>query len=466
MKQITDSPPVYSRYRPWPQIRGKARKTRWLRTTIIAGLLVGTIHFLIKCHTYRSAMTLKYTPTTFPHLGAKEQAILEDGTWQWEMSIGSSEKGSGTFNREDFLGHRSEWHKLGRGHEGETFRYEESVVKVFRKHNAPFRNCVPGTTPEVRWPTEISASLILGGGGNVVGAEDEAHNRITKETTFLPVTDYFLSPEVDGKEARWHFITPLLPLGGLGKLAKRFHEEDKVYTARQLDVMFRPSLEHLLLGLDEMHMTHELCHDDVKLDNIFVASPAASNDQVEGDDHIPTANKTTHWLLGDLGNVREISHPYHSSILWLASKKNLSDCRANDVVRLLKVYMTFLRRSVQDQALFDKEFFEGAEPWSALFWAVWTSTRGEGGSTSATAALEKSRVQYNPFGQPDHSGLRGQQVPELSKPLYRVFLGKERILSMATGFMLNVAANEAHARRWGLAPLLGVPYSSCAVATS
>src|SRR5690606_12814930 len=105
------------------------------------------------------------------------------------------------------------------------------------------------------------------------------------------------------------------------------------------------------------HEDHNLCHDDVKTDNIFI-SPSSS-----------TANSTgPQWLLGDLGNARHPSHPYHSSYLWAPLNSQLPDCRANDVFRLLKSYATFLRRSVSDAHAFDRVFFEGTEAWSCLYW--------------------------------------------------------------------------------------------------
>jgi hypothetical protein len=311
----------------------------------------------------------------------------------------------------------------------------------------------------LRWPTEISASLILG--GRSAGKE-----RVSADAAFLPVVDYFLAPELVGQEPQWHFLTPFLTSGGLPKLAKRLHQEDRAYTAQELDTIFRPSLERLLGGLDEMHTGHELCHDDVKLDNIFVDAPTAHVEGIEGDIAAPHPNRTTHWLLGDLGNVREIDHPYHSSLLWLASRKNLPDCRANDVVRLLKVYMQFLRQSVHDKALFDRELFRGAEPWSALFWSVWEAPHVEGGALSATKALDMSQTRHNPLGQPGNGVLRVREVPGLDNTLYRIVLGENRILSWASGRLLTVKMGEGKARWLALVPLLGMPSSPCQSVTS
>ena len=37
---------------------------------------------------------------------------------------------------------------------------------------------------------------------------------------------------------------------------------------RTLDNVYRPSFDHILPSLDNLHATYELCHDDVKPDNI------------------------------------------------------------------------------------------------------------------------------------------------------------------------------------------------------
>lgn len=464
MKENKGSLSVYmhARRHSWTSLRTKSRKQRWLRIALAAALLVGSLHFMRKHLIYRAALTLKYTPTTFPHIRTETEAALGDSSWQWEEADAPSSTPlpSSSFDRQDFLNHRSDWHRLGGGFEGEIFQYGDNVAKVFRKTNAPFRNCVPGASPELRWPTEISASLILGGITNGSrGSIEGDDERIDKDAIFLPVTDYFLAPKARGEQPRWHFLTPFLPLGGLGKLAKRLRHEDRPRTTRELDTLFRPSLERLLRGLDEMHTTHELCHDDVKLDNIFIASPRSDG---------PQAYEATHWMLGDLGNVREVDHPYHSSLVWLEKGRNLPDCRATDVLRLLKVYISFLRQSVRDTASFDKALFRGAEPWSALFWSVRHAAWGIGEMRllSAASALDMSQAKYRTIDLPNMSGQIGPHIPELRSPWYRMLVGERRILAMATGKLLDVRTGEAMAKAWALAPILGTPSSPCEVATA
>lgn len=410
---------------PRRTFRGGNRGIRWLRITIALGVVIGALRFFDKCHMHRAAMAIKYTPTAFPRLNARERAVLEDLHWQWDTDR------EGGFDRKDFLDHRDEWEKLGGGFEGEVFRYGSSVGKVFRQENAPFRNCVPGYAPDLRWPTEISASLILGGIGNSIG----------QNTSFLPVTDYFLAPRTETQPSKWHFLTPHLPLGSLTKLANHLRKS-KQYTAHELDVLFRPSFDRLLQALDDMHITHDLCHDDVKLDNIFLAANG------------------TQWLLGDLGNVRERGHAYHSSLLWMG--RNLADCRANDVLRLGKVYMQFLRRAVGDVGLFDKEFFEGSQPWSRLFWAIWDDVREEGDGVAALAFARSST--YEPMIQVVRDGVL-REPSEMRSPL-KLFVGERWILKTAAKRILRVGTSEEVARTWGLVPLLGVPYPGCHTETS
>lgn len=465
MKENKGSPSVHTHVRrhSWPTLRNTSRKRRWLKITLIAALIVVSLQATRKYLIARSALMLKYTPTTFPRIHPEAKAALEAETWRWEEAAEPSTTPLPSFERGDFMNHRLDWRRLGRGFEGETFRYSSNVAKVFRKTNAPFRNCVPGASPELRWPTEIPASLILGGRANSSGGwTGGEHAPVSKDATFLPVTDYFISPGAEGEEAHWHFLTPFLPLGGLEKLAKRLRNEDAPRTPSQLDVIFRPSLERLLRSLNEMHTTHELCHDDIKLDNVFLASPHG------GGPDAPQTNDTTHWMLGDLGNVRELDHPYHTSLLWLEGGRNLPDCRSTDVLRLLKVYMTFFRESVRDKASFDKELFRGAEPWSALFWSVRNAAWGLDGdknSVSAISALEMSQLKYLPGDRPDMSEGIGPHFPELNSPLYQL-LGESRTLSIATGRLLSIATSEYRARWWALAPILGIPSSPCEAATA
>ena len=74
---------------------------------------------------------------------------------------------------------------------------------------------------------------------------------------------------------------------------------------------------------------------------------------------------------GDLGNLRQISHPYHSSLIWRENKQ-LQDCRANDASSGVHA--------------FDESLLEWREPLSRLFW----TSEAEGERLSAKGLREKS----------------------------------------------------------------------------
>jgi hypothetical protein len=133
-----------------------------------------------------------------------------------------------------------------------------------------------------------------------------------------------------------------------------------------------------------MHTKRNLCHDDIKLDNVFLTS--FSKGLVD-----------THWLLGDLGNARQLNHTYHTSRLWSHDNDQLADCRSNDAIHLVEVYVQFLRLgasevpdvSKDDIVPFDAAFFYQQEPWSRFYWAV-ISAASSKIPEDAGAVLEES----------------------------------------------------------------------------
>ncbi|CAG9994041.1 unnamed protein product [Clonostachys byssicola] len=405
-------------------------------------------HFLDNFQKHRAELAIKYTPTQFGRFSTLIKMALKDHEWQQDG--GPNETGEG-YSRKDTLAHRDEWQQLGRGFEGRVFKYQGNVIKVFSSERTPLRNCMPGTEPRLRWPTEIPASLILGGPAN----EPKRENR----SGFLSVVDYYLSPSTGNQAREWHLVTPFLPLGNLGKLAYHLRRSDISYTVRELDIVFRPSIERLLEVLGGMHMDSGLCHDDVKLDNIFLGSsqPILDTSKLE-------AGSATEWLLGDLGNVRERDHPYHVSNLWTLSG-NLPDCRANDVLRLLKVYMTFLRESMVEPAIFDEEFFQDSQPWSRLFWLIWEDAQ-KGRGLSASSALELSRKSaHRPTDKPRENAYIDRQPREWWDFLWRMIAGNSVARHWAVKKTLRISAGDAVARKWGLVLLLSVPRGSCDVDT-
>jgi hypothetical protein len=428
----------------WARLRG-SKRGRLSRGLVFVMVALASIHLWTQNRMYRKALAVKYSPTTFPILSTEEHAALEDPRWHWEHHAVDARAAS---SREELLSSRAEWKKLGQGFEGEVFTHRDSVVKVFRRTYAPFRNCVPGWSPELRWPTEISASLLLGG----MSDDDEA--TIGANASFLPVNDYFLSREENGAPSRWHFVTPFLRLGTLEKLAKRLRQspQHQEYTAQRLDVIFRPSLDRLLHALRHMHEDYDLCHDDIKLDNIFLGG--------EDTEEQAQPENMTHWMLGDLGNVREREHPYHASPLW--TKQNLADCRASDVVRLLKAYVAFLRKAADEPTVVDRQLFEGAQPWSRLFWAVVDEAEAVGGAVTARTALERSaKHQAAPYVQDSEVVVARHEPLGLRSPLYRLFVGRDWIMSAAATAVLKVGASDKAARMYGLVWALGVPFADC-----
>ncbi|VUC28152.1 unnamed protein product [Clonostachys rosea] len=409
-----------------------------------------SFHFLDNFQKHRAELAVKYTPTRFGRFSTIIETSLKGHEWQWHGGPPPNEIGE-RYSREDALAHRDDWKQLGKGFEGKVFKYQGNVIKVFSSERAPLRNCLPGSESRVRWPTEIPASLILGG-----PASEQRHPNISD---FLPVIDYYLSPKAGDEDGDWHLVTPFLPLGNLGKLARHLRRSGISYAARELDIIFRPSVERLLEVLNGMHLDSGLCHDDVKLDNVFLGSS-----QLEQDTSELELSSAKEWILGDLGNVRERDHPYHSSDLWIHSG-NLPDCRANDVLRLLKVYMTFLRESAADPAAFDKEFFQDSQPWSRLFWSVWEDAQN-GRGLSASSALELSReTAHRPTDKPRENAYVNRQPREERHILWRVVAGNSVARQWAVKKTLRIGAGDAMARKWGLVLFLSVPRGACDVDT-
>lgn len=346
---------------------------------------------------YHEALVEKFSPTLFAQLSRQQEDVLASRGWE----LGAEDHLGGQ-RRRTLLDNRGRWKKLGSGREGDTFAFEDAVIKVFRPGRSPLRNCLPGSAPKTAWPPEIPASLLLGG---LQPAQEISNNKgiIPDQTDFVPVLDYFFIPTSPAHDVgEWYLVTPFLRSGTLGHLAERLRggSAGPSLTVEEADARFRPSFDRLLQSLDHMHSTHGLCHDDIKPDNIFVTdfhahtSSSAANGSSGGsieeehstqDEHHlveeEVEGKGSHWILADLGNARQPSHPYHASLLWAHDNGQHADCRVNDVVRLVKTYVTFLRSAAvagsststdggaqQGQVRFDEAFLEGSAPWSRLYW--------------------------------------------------------------------------------------------------
>ncbi|KAH6994986.1 hypothetical protein EDB80DRAFT_728396 [Ilyonectria destructans] len=440
----TEKESIPCKPRPWTTLH-QSRNIRWIKVAIALTLILSSLHGVSLVKTHRKALVDKFTPTTFDHLTAQEEMNLEGTRWKWEDSA-KREIGSALYSRDDIWAHRHEWKRLGAGFEGVVFTHNGTVIKVYKKAHHPFRNCVPGAPPETRWPTEIAASLLLGG-----MADPQPHQQ---DMEFLPVTDYFMSPAAQGELPRWHFLTQLLPSGNLMKLAKHLRNSEHTYTAHELDLVCRPSLERLLQALTRMHSQYNLCHDDIKPDNIWLSG--AKDLSFVGDD----LEGAKHWILADLGNVREPSHPYHSSILWSRLNNNLPDCRMNDVLRLLKSYLLFLRASVDDTAAFDTRFFQANEAWAQLYWSTLDAVQAHR-LVSASSVQTLSNDLDPTARQLQDPSVSGRDPPGLWNALYKLFLSRENLVGRATRDELKMTAADSVARTWGMTLILGVPVGKC-----
>lgn len=233
--------------------------------------------------------------------------------------------------------------QLGRGCEGKTAIYVDLYTArsvVVKRYNTRDGNEMPirvrsaftGYTD--RWPNEIEANWLL------APALDQ------ENSVLIAMEDFFILQPTDGKWV-WAMVTPFIEGGTLSHAAARIKKSSQ--TPDELDKIYRSHLYNLLEVLSDLHNLG-YCHDDVKSDNVLVS-----------------ANDT--WLLGDLGNVRHLSHPLHDTGSW-ARRNHWVDCQLNDVRRLLKTYIAFLREASIDGDAFDVEFLAQEAPWSRLY-AEW-----------------------------------------------------------------------------------------------
>lgn len=366
-------------------------------------VLLATLLFIHVHASNRKLLLAKFSPTIFKSsdLGNARPVLTQEGRG----------KGTGA----EIVGRRQEWKYLGGGREGDVFAHDSLAIKVYDEGRSPSRNCVPGTSD--RWPTEIPATLLVGNGS---AAE-----------SFVPVVDYFFSG--DGDEGRWHLVTPFYEDGTLENLAGRLRERN--LSAREVDAAYRPSLMRLLDALEELHDIHGLCHGDVKPENIFIGP------DFPGDGGVSAAN----WLVSDLGNARHVEHPYHSSALWEGNAQ-LGDCRANDVLRLLKSYMWFLRSATGGGLVFDKAFVRGGEAWSCMYW------RAAGALRTGMTAGVRGTVEPGSEAASERECEAGGPVPA----------GRYRgSLEGAVTEELGLGLGDKWARFWGLAAVRSIPTMEC-----
>lgn len=358
--------------------------------------------------TSRQALSEKYSATNF---NSHDDFNLQARSWQSDDERSKLE--------EELIANRASWKVLGEGWEGKVFAFEDSVIKTFTPGRSPFRNCAPDAT---KWPTEIPASLQFGG-----SAADEAN---ATKNGFLPVRAHFMASTMPGEPAEWHLVTPLLKGGNLRSLANNLSSEETPVAYSQVDARYRPAFNQLLENLGTLHRAG-YCHDDIKPANIFVQDES-------------------YWAIGDLGNIREVSHPYHSSRIW-KDNDQLEDCRANDVLRALQTYLKFIQSSVADENDFNAALYEGQTPLSRLFW--WTLT--DAPHMSASELRQRSLSEY-----PGAEIKVDDRVPVPTWPHALLSLLSERqAVKRAADHTLMTRMDESSARLWGMVWLFGVPQS-------
>ncbi|KAH9873025.1 hypothetical protein J1614_005421 [Plenodomus biglobosus] len=366
---------------------------------------------------HRISLAAKYSPTIFNFSQETLRALLE-------KPIAETSK-----FQQDLIANRESWTVLGKGWEGTVYVYNEFVIKTFLPQS-PLRNCAPGADEE-RWPTEIPGNLYFGDPGLATYIGNDALRIGDNRTSdgFLPVKGFFKASTDPLDPPEWHLVTPLLRDGNLNTLATKLLQDDQNYSPHERDAMFRPAFNRLLVALDTLHSSG-YCHDDIKPGNIFVQD-------------------RSHWVLGDLGNLRNILHPYHSSRLW-KSNSQLEDCRANDTIRLLKSYLKFLQSSIDADA-FNADLYDGQAPLSRLFW--WTLADAH--IMSAVELQRRSRIEH-----PASSSTSGMKKASFAPAVYQhpwSLIPRRTALKGAADKILVTRMSETVARWWAMVWLFGVP---------
>ncbi|KAH7122423.1 hypothetical protein B0J11DRAFT_551059 [Dendryphion nanum] len=369
-------------------------------------LLIFLFHQQHLYFVYRQALFEKFAPTLFPN-----SAFSSSATFFGDIKL-----------QQHLLANRAAWEALGTGKEGTTYKFNGSVIKTFTPGLSPFRNCMQNHSNQ-RWPTEIPVSIEFGGSGPSNGTF----------SGFLPVNTYFM--EESSSNPQWYLVTPLVGGGNTVNLARRLRSQHPYKHFREIDSAYRPAFDKLLRTLERLH-SHGYCHDDIKPANIFV-------------------NDDTEWILGDLGNVREVNHQYHTSRIW-HDNHQLHNCRANDVFRVLKLYLAFIRAASNDRDAFDRSFFEGQEPLSRLFW--WTA------ADVPRITADELRIRSTVDGptQLPHSYSNVEVFqPRPPNIFLATFWSRKRRLAYAVTQTLKTKNPDEYAKIWAFTWLFGIPVPSC-----
>ncbi|EUC30336.1 hypothetical protein COCCADRAFT_104236 [Bipolaris zeicola 26-R-13] len=417
-----------------PRVRAFYRvRHRLLIIFFIAALLYQQHYSLVS----REALRAKYVPTKFD-LRAKSVAT------NFNLRIHNRHMYSWGPENEDpqfianLLDNRKHWKLMGNGWEGRVYVYKDSVIKTFDTVRSPFRNCAPPSYPIDRWPTEIPATLYFGGStSTAANGTDDDGNAKPRYKGFLPVKAHFIASNSPGSPEEWHLVTPLAEGGDLLTLAQKLSTDPSIKSYRTADVLYRPAFNRFLSILAAVHNAG-YCHDDVKPTNIFLQSPSD-------------------WLLADLGNVREVGHPYHTSRIWRDSKQ-IPDCRSNDVVRALKSYLKFLQQSIPNQDNFNTALLQGEEPISKLFW--WAMADEE---DIRAEELQRRSLAEDPEAIPTPDTRHRVRIPTRTSALL-TWVANPRFTRFAVNYSLWTTLTEARARIWGLVWLIDMPrMQSCEI---
>ncbi|KAF1967736.1 hypothetical protein BU23DRAFT_583653 [Bimuria novae-zelandiae CBS 107.79] len=348
--------------------------SRFLRLGIVrvVGILaiIWLIHQQHLYSIYRSALSAKYAPTDFGDTDFETTYQMDD---------------EAALLKDELIANREGWKKLGAGWEGTTYTYNGVVIKTFTPGRRPFRNCAPRNTSS-RWPTEIPASTLLG--NNATGRSNaSSKSKDTLQGRFLPVRTAFYATTDPDALLEWHLVTPFAPQGiGL----------------RALDARYRGKFHDLLDSLQALYEAG-FCHDDIKLDNVF-----------------------------------------------------LRDCRANDSIRALKSYILFLRSASADADLLDKKLFLRQAPLSRLFW--WTM---DGAQTMTSDELRRqSRIEHAERTAGVKAGTREIEFMEQPSHLPRLPFRDIR-LSKKTERMLDLHNSEVYARWMAMGWIFGIEQDAC-----
>ncbi|KAK5173351.1 uncharacterized protein LTR77_002032 [Saxophila tyrrhenica] len=325
---------------------------QWLRSLLLLAVTVIAVAAVTRHGQNERDQAFKSEPTDFTTLNAAHP----DALWHPDHII-RHRNGTHIDDRYVFM------RQLGKGSEGSAAVYLDvptGKVVVVKTFHGILSNDIPGPLiPEFedfgpKWPTEIEASLLL---GNQTGVDGPA---------YVPVRDYFILKD-ESTDWHWALVTPYSEAGTLEDLAQstKFHER----TPQKLDKIFRSVFEVVLQNVGSLH-TLGYCHDDIKPNNMLVAN-------------------TTHWLLGDLGNVRDLAHPWHSTGK-IKRENHWTDCKMNDVRRLLKTYMYFLREASGAASGFDGAFWKEEQAWSRLYWQWMQQPLAVNGTLELSRAMNSS----------------------------------------------------------------------------